>query len=72
MYQGHKNWNHWNVSLWLFNEYPLYVLMCNCVEHLSTLNVAAAAILERLPDSTPDGAPYTFTTVRAAITHWDR
>lgn len=20
MYNGHKNWNHWNVSLWLFNE----------------------------------------------------
>ena len=20
MYNGHKNWNHWNVSLWLFND----------------------------------------------------
>ena len=23
-YQGHKNWNHWNVSLWINNDEALY------------------------------------------------
>ena len=23
-YQGHKDWNHWNVALWVGNDEPLY------------------------------------------------
>jgi hypothetical protein len=23
-YNGHKNWNHWNVSLWVNNDEGLY------------------------------------------------
>ena len=23
-YNGHKNWNHWNVSLWLYNDEAMY------------------------------------------------
>jgi hypothetical protein len=29
-YNGHKNWNHWNVALWLFNDENLYF---NVVKH---------------------------------------
>ena len=24
-YNGHKNWNHWNVSLWVNNDEGLYL-----------------------------------------------
>jgi hypothetical protein len=68
-YNGHKNWNHWNVSLWLFNEEGLYRAVCAYVERSRTLDEAAELVLEhvqrissatdRHPVTTPDGAPYT-------------
>ena len=70
-YQGHKNYNHWNVSLYLFNEYPLYKMMCREVRIARNRDHAARAILKQLPSHTPDGVEYTFTTVRAALTHWE-
>ena len=27
MYNGHKDWAHWNVSLWLYNDQDMYNLM---------------------------------------------
>ena len=68
-YNGHKNWDHWNVSLWLFNDEGLYSLVRENRFH--TRDKAAKRILETLNDcgltETPDGAPYTFTSIRAAI-----
>ena len=67
-YNGHKNWNHWNVSLWLFNDEALYRLVMRHVRpSQNSLDVAAALILEELPPETPDRAPYTFSSVRAAL-----
>ena len=70
-YNGHKNWNHWNVSLWLFNDEPLYRTMVWAVRHCPTLDDAAHYINSMTDDKTPDGAPYTFTSIRAAITDWE-
>jgi hypothetical protein len=70
-YNGHKNWNHWNVSLWIGNDEGLYRMALDCIRQCSTKDVAAEAFVETLADSgitkTPDGAPYTVTTVRAAM-----
>ncbi len=80
-YNGHKNWNHWNVSLWLMNTEYLYRLVCEYVRRSSTKDEAAEHILRHLqsetsateehPVTTPDGAPYTFTSIRAALVGWD-
>ena len=77
-YQGHRNWHHWNVSLWLFNEEYLYNNLRAYVEGTSTLDSAAAHMLYHIeraanggPATTPDGAPYTFTSIRAAIAGWE-
>ena len=65
-YLGHKNWNHWNVSLWLFNEESLYRLTQNLLSR-NTKDEAARLLLSQLPSHTPDGAPYTFSSIRAAL-----
>lgn len=66
-YNGHRNWNHWNVSLWLHNDEHLYYQMRQCVHAHSNLDAAAGELLTMLPKATPDGAPITYTSVRAAL-----
>lgn len=73
-YNGHKNWTHWNVSLWLFNDWRLYNLMQYAVRRAPSLDVAAREILADLEHQgfacTPDGARYSFTSIRAALVGW--
>ena len=70
-YNGHKNWNHWNVSLWINNDQGLYSLARESVKNNRTKGAAAREILDVLleggADKTPDGAPYSITTIRAAL-----
>ena len=73
MYNGHKNWNHWNVSLWLFNDERYYNWMRWCVKTTTTLDKAARKMIDMLDDThTPDGAPYSYTSIRAALVGWDQ
>ena len=65
-FNGHKNWNHWNVALWINNDQGLYDLAWEATRRYSR-DEAARRILDALPPATPDGAPYTFTSVRAAL-----
>lgn len=70
-YNGQKNWNHWNVSLWIANDEGLYNLARRCIRRASTKDNAARAMMDDLKEmgiaETPDGAPYTVTTIRAAM-----
>ena len=67
---GHKNWNHWNVALWINNDEGLYRAAMDRKRHL-TLDDAAENLALDLTEAgithTPDGAPYTKTTIRAAL-----
>jgi hypothetical protein len=62
----HKNWEYWNVSLWLFNEENYYYNMLSAIEG-RPLNAAVELMLAELPEKTPDGAAFTFDNVKAAM-----
>lgn len=74
-YNGHKNWNHWNVSLWINNDEMLYKLARNyvmeCRHRGYSRQDAAKAVLAALESEglthTPDGAPYSVSSIRAAM-----
>lgn len=66
-YNGHKDWAHWNVALWLFNEEPSYRMVIDEIKRSKTIEDAAETILHRVPKSTPDGAEYTYDNILAAI-----
>lgn len=67
MYNGHKSYNAWNVSLWIGNDEGLYNLAKSCIRSCKTKDEAANRMLECLPASTPDGVRYTKTNVRLAL-----
>lgn len=74
-YNGHKNWNHWNVSLWINNDEGLYKEALDCVTAAKSAKagkqVAAKLMLDSLRDEgithTPDGVPYSVSAIRAAM-----
>lgn len=69
-FNGHKNWNHWNVSLWINNDEGLYRMARYWVRRTDRTN-AATRMLAELHDNavthTPDGAPYSVSSIRAAM-----
>jgi len=69
-YNGHRNWNHWNVSLWINNDEGLYRQARELVRRHGK-EEGAVQLVELLEElgmrETPDGAPYTKTSVRAAL-----
>jgi hypothetical protein len=70
-FNGHKNWNHWNVSLWLNNDETLYREMKYYVRISVTRDRAANLMAHELIANgmthTPDGAPISKSSVRAAM-----
>jgi hypothetical protein len=70
-FNGHKNWNHWNVNLWLTSDEGLYNIMLGHIERAKTKNEAAKNMLELLQYmgmyKTPDGAPFSVSSIRATM-----
>lgn len=65
-YNGYKNWNQWNVSLWINNDEALYseaVIACRRMQR----NDAAEYLLSVYPAKTPDGAQFNKTSILAAL-----
>lgn len=72
-YNGHKNWTHWNVSLWINNDEGLYRdALCYLNAAGGSRERAARAMLYALKNwahtnKTPDGARYSVTSIKAAM-----
>ena len=75
VYNGHKNWNHWNVSLWINNDEGLYRSALSWGKAARNKDKAARAFLYALTSGdfgnptqkTPDGARYSVSSIRAAM-----
>ena len=67
-FNGHKNWNHWNVSLWINNDKGLYRMAQHYASRYGKDGGARMLFEQDLKDTkTPDGAPYSLSSVRAAM-----
>lgn len=70
-YNGHKNWDYWNVSLWINNDEALYQQAKFYRSITLNAQKAASAMLDWLKEMdmemTPDGAKYTVLSIHAAI-----
>lgn len=70
-YNGHKNYNYWNVALWIGNDEGLYNMARDYVRRHPNKDQAALWIRADLQAAgvfkTPDGAPYTKSAIRAAL-----
>jgi hypothetical protein len=70
-FNGHKNWNCWNVSLWLNNDEYLYRMMLSFCKAYKSKTAAALQMLYELQNEgiykTPDGAPYSASSIILAM-----
>lgn len=70
-YNGHKNWQYWNVSLWINNDESLYSMALEQMRRTTNKTLAAERMLEKLKAAgitkTPDGAAYSVPTIRAVM-----
>ena len=75
-YNGHKNWNHWNVSLWVNNDEELYrTALCWLRAAGGSRKRAAKGLFYALTNrgygtptpKTPDGAPYSVSALYHAM-----
>lgn len=68
---GYRNWNHWNVALWINNDETLYRMAQQFIRRALTRSDAAYQMAQELKElgieKTPDGAPYSMTSIRAAM-----
>lgn len=66
-YNGYKNWNSWNISLWINNSESLYRQAWELVQKHGRQKAARMLWQELKGSRTPDGARYTLCGIKAAI-----
>ena len=70
-YNGYKNWNQWNVSLWINNEEWQYRTAQYCIRMASNRKHAVMFFQRELEKRgithTPDGARYSKSAIRSAM-----
>lgn len=76
-YNGYKNWNHWSIALHIDNEYDVYkrvqyLLGRKYISKDEIAKVLLGELRNRWGSETPNGAPLTYTGVRAYLTGINR
>ena len=66
-YNGYSSWNAWNVSLWINNDYEMYMSARNTVERLGYVRGLKELVRHWQGQKTPDGAVFNRTGIKQAI-----
>lgn len=66
-YNGHRSWNAWNVSLWLYSDPDWYAEWYWMPDSGLSLKRAICRLLVALPDKTPDGGVFNPLAIKLAI-----
>lgn len=71
-YNGHRNYNYWNVSLWIGNDEGLYKMAREAIRKSPNKDRAADLMFRWLTEemdckTTPDGVKWTKSAIRAAM-----
>ena len=70
-YEGYPSWNSWNVSLWINNEYNLYITAYNLVQR-EGMRRAVEILTNWWGDkTTPDGARFNKRSITLALEGMD-
>ena len=65
---GYRNWNHYNVALWMHNDRELYRMLIEAVQDSALLEQAIVKVYNQLKGrKTQDGAACTLAAVREAM-----
>ena len=65
---GYRNWNHYNVALWMHNDRELYRMMIEAVQDSALLEQAIVKVHNQLKGrKTQDGAAFTLAAIREAM-----
>ena len=65
---GYRNWNHYNVALWMHNDRELYRMMIEAVQDSAILEQAIVKVHNQLKgQKTEDGAAFTLAAIREAM-----
>jgi len=66
-YNGHKNWDYWNVSLWINNEETIYNAAYIMVSSMGAKEAAKTLAKTLAGTKTPDGAKYTYNNIYSTL-----
>jgi len=66
-YNGHKDWDHWNVSLWINNDETIYGAAYIMVSHMGAKEAAKTLAKTLTGTKTPDGAKYTYNNIYSTL-----
>jgi hypothetical protein len=69
-YNGHKNWDYWNVHLWLTTEEPAYRTMVRFSRYVDGAHLMLLWLGGR-GAKTPDGARYSIANIKEAMKNLD-